>query len=138
MRQLSQHLTERSTGTLTSTTEQNPRECKNITVRSSKTLNPPILKIINSTIFLQDEEKELRIPKEEENKEVPPPETVYLPWTLHKKKIPFLDRLNISKDKDNFYNFVNILKQVHLELPFLDIIYIPKYAKFLNDIIGNQ
>lgn len=87
---------------------------------------------------MQDEEKELGIPKEEENKEVPPPETVYLPWTLHKKKIPFLDRLNISKDKDNFYNFVNILKQIHLELPFLDIISIPKYAKFLNDIIGNQ
>lgn len=85
------------------------------------------------------EEGELEIPKEAKKKEEEVP-TENVPPTMNSPhvQIPFLDRLKISKEKDNFYNSVNILKQTHIELPFLDIIYIPKCDKFLKDIIGNK
>lgn len=88
MGQVSQHVTERSPGTLPSTNEQNSQEYKNITLRSDKILNSSIPKNINLNTFIQDEEEELIISNEEEKKEEAPP-----PVNPPCAKILFPDRL---------------------------------------------
>lgn len=54
-------------------------------------------------------------------------------------EVPFPDRLKPSKKEKQFEKFDQILKQIRIDIPFVDaILQIPSYAKFLKDIMSKD
>lgn len=52
---------------------------------------------------------------------------------------PFPQKLRKQKEEDCFKKFIDMLKQVHINLPLVDVIQgIPKYAKYVKDIVANK
>ncbi|XP_021742943.1 uncharacterized protein LOC110709041 [Chenopodium quinoa] len=83
----------------------------------------------------QASEKEVEDARvEEASKETPlKPLAPYVP------KIPFPQRLAQAKLEKKFCKFLDILKKLHINIPFLDAISeIPSYAKFLKDMLSNK
>jgi hypothetical protein len=53
--------------------------------------------------------------------------------------IPFPSRLKKDKDNAQFSKFLELIKQLHINLPFVDALsQMPKYAKFLKDLLTNK
>ncbi|XP_027109132.1 uncharacterized protein [Coffea arabica] len=53
--------------------------------------------------------------------------------------VPFPQRLKASRNDKEFEKFVNIFKQLHINIPFVDaILQIPSYTKFLNEIMTKK
>ena len=53
--------------------------------------------------------------------------------------VPFPQRLAESRLNEQFANFIQVLKQLHITIPFTDALtQIPTYTKFLKDIITNK
>ncbi|XP_027082493.1 uncharacterized protein [Coffea arabica] len=53
--------------------------------------------------------------------------------------VPFSQRLKPSRNDKEFEKFVNIFKQLHINIPFVDaILQIPSYAKFLKEIMTKK
>lgn len=54
-----------------------------------------------------------------------------------KSTIPFPQRF--SQQDPQFTKFLDMLKQLHVNIPFVEAISLmPKYAKFLKEILGNK
>ena len=69
--------------------------------------------------------------KEKEKPYVPPPP--------YKPSIPYPQRLTKSKTEGQFKKFVELLKSLHLSIPFSEAItQMPSYAKFLKEILTNK
>jgi len=61
------------------------------------------------------------------------------PVEPYKPPIPFPQRLAKSKLEAKFEKFLEVLKKLHINIPFLDaILEMPSYAKFLKDILSNK
>ena len=121
--QIAKLLSERPTGGLPSNTEKNPNaQIKAITLRSGKTTIPtPMVELKE-----KDEAKEERKKEEEGEGE-------------KKKMVPYPGRLVKEKMDEQFSKFLELIKQLHVNLPFIDILTkMPKYAKFLKDILCNK
>jgi len=57
----------------------------------------------------------------------------------YKPKIPFPQRLKNTKQDPQFSKFLELLKQLRVNIPFVEAIsQMPKYAKFLKEILGNK
>ncbi|XP_021756190.1 uncharacterized protein LOC110721361 [Chenopodium quinoa] len=70
---------------------------------------------------------------EEEPKETTPPLAPYVP------RVPFPQRLAQAKLEKKYGKFLDILKKLHINIPFLDAVSeIPSYAKFLKDMLSNR
>ncbi|XP_022873217.1 uncharacterized protein LOC111392182 [Olea europaea var. sylvestris] len=53
--------------------------------------------------------------------------------------VPFLQRLQNNKMDKQFKNFFNTLRQLHINIPFIDaILQIPNYAMFLKEILSKK
>ncbi|KAK9672916.1 hypothetical protein RND81_12G134600 [Saponaria officinalis] len=53
--------------------------------------------------------------------------------------IPFPQRLAKEKLEQRYGKFIDILKKLHINIPFLEAIFeIPSYAKFLRDLLSNK
>ncbi|KAL4597574.1 hypothetical protein ACB092_11G000200 [Castanea dentata] len=109
--QLSSMLTERTARTLASNTVTNPKEhIKAISLRSGRTYEEP--KVTNAK---QDE----AVDNEES-----------------KMKEAELRKNNVD---DQFSKFISIFKQLHINIPLIEALkQMPKYAKFLKDIISKK
>ncbi|XP_048491283.1 uncharacterized protein LOC125492650 [Beta vulgaris subsp. vulgaris] len=71
---------------------------------------------------------------EEEKKEPTP--TPIRPYT---PPVPFPQRLAHAKLEKKYGKFLDILKKLHINIPFLDAISeMPSYAKFLKDMLSNK
>ena len=60
---------------------------------------------------------------------------------IHSVKLPppFPQKFKKNKEDECFGKFIELLKQVHINLPLVDILQgIPKYAKFVKDIVANK
>ncbi|VFQ99306.1 unnamed protein product [Cuscuta campestris] len=56
-----------------------------------------------------------------------------------KVTIPFPSRVKKSKDEKAFKKFLDIMGQVEVKLPLVDVLTeMPKYAKFLKDLVTNK
>ncbi|XP_021725330.1 uncharacterized protein LOC110692608 [Chenopodium quinoa] len=54
-------------------------------------------------------------------------------------KVPFPQRLAQAKLEKKFSKFLDVLKNLHINIPFLDVISkMPSYAKFLKDMLSNK
>ena len=63
----------------------------------------------------------------------------YVPPPPYKPSIPYPQRLAKSKTKGQFKKFVELLKSLHLSIPFSEAItQMPSYAKFLKEILTNK
>nr|XP_027082257.1 uncharacterized protein LOC113704565 [Coffea arabica] len=125
-------------------TELNPREhVKAITLRSGKEVGEsPVVESErkyerrknkqlselgddNKTIDGKEKVEECE-PQIEAATPIPPP-------------VPFPQRLKPSRNDKEFEKFVNIFKQLHINIPFVDaILQIPSYAKFLKEIMTKK
>ncbi|KAI3767638.1 hypothetical protein L2E82_17938 [Cichorium intybus] len=132
--QISKVLQERLPGTLPTNTEPNPRaQAKAITTRSGKIIPPAVMEPeINSTPESKIGTAENEHTKDEGTKETSSPEP-------HQPTIPFPQRLKKEKEDKEFKKFLEHLKQLSINIPFVDAItQMPKYAKFLKDLLTNR
>ncbi|XP_031120237.1 uncharacterized protein LOC116023381 [Ipomoea triloba] len=152
--QNSKALTERPQGSLPSTTVNNPRErAQAVTLRSGKELPEPILKkSTNPKSPIEEEivEEILQDDKEQEKEESSLPlsskatqaqdkgkEKVDLP--MYQPPLPFPGRVRKNIDTTQYGKFLELLKQLHINLPFLDALgQMPRYAKFLKELLTNK
>ncbi|KAK4571039.1 hypothetical protein RGQ29_029758 [Quercus rubra] len=150
-------LTERTAGTLLSNTVTSLKEHVNaISLRSGQTYEEP--KVANSK---QDEAVDNKEPKvkeaESEMKEVEQAEKTkeneraskskrsrevtfktYSP-SIYDPPIPFPQRLKKNNVDDQISKFLSIFKQLHINIPLIEALeQMPKYAKFLKDIISKK
>ncbi|XP_027181977.1 uncharacterized protein LOC113780369 [Coffea eugenioides] len=142
--QIANAVNNRNQGDSPSKTEVNPREhVKSITLRSAKEVGEPLvvenvrkherkdnkqlseLEVNNKSIEGKDK-VEGSEPQINETTQIPPP-------------VPFPQRLKPSRNDKEFEKFVNIFKQLHINIPFVDaILQIPSYAKFLKEIMTKK
>ncbi|XP_031112091.1 uncharacterized protein LOC116016065 [Ipomoea triloba] len=152
--QNSKALAERPQGALPSTTVNNPRErVQAVTLRSGKELPEPILKKgANSKSPIEEVtvEEVLEEEKEKEKGNSPLPispkvtralekakDNVYVP--MYQPPLPYPGRVKKSIDKTQYGKFLDLLKQLHINVPFLDALgQMPHYAKFLKDLLTNK
>ncbi|KAL5573280.1 hypothetical protein UlMin_022877 [Ulmus minor] len=128
--EISKLLTERGQGALPSNTERNPREeVKAITLRSGKELEK------SKEASKQAIEEDTSVSKNQ-------PATTTIKQPLPKPSsnaVPFPQRLKKQNLDKQFSKFLNIFKSLHINLPFVDMLeQMPKYAKFLKDILSNK
>ncbi|XP_021732765.1 uncharacterized protein LOC110699572 [Chenopodium quinoa] len=102
---------------------------------------------------------EERLPRRSDNKEVPKevlvenegsrasldevvvetPREVRVEKEIVKPKLPYPQKFMRHKLDEKFGRFIYMLKQLHLSLPFTDVInQMPNYAKFLKDILSRK
>ena len=137
-------LSERQQGTLPGNTEANPKEqVKAITLRSGKQLESDEEKLVPATMekgkegALEEDgtsevegvvEKE-KAQEEKQTSKVRP----YMP------PIPYPARLKKNKDQEQFGKFLDLFKQLHINLPLVEALsQMPRYAKFLKDLLSNK
>nr|XP_016512664.1 PREDICTED: uncharacterized protein LOC107829712 [Nicotiana tabacum] len=86
------------------------------------------------------------VPKEVFERLVPQPEVEAEKKDVeHRQEIevrpppPFPQRLQKSKDESKYKKFLDILSQVRVNLPLIEVLQeVPKYAKHLRDIVANK
>ncbi|XP_071722788.1 uncharacterized protein [Rutidosis leptorrhynchoides] len=133
----------RQPGTLPGNTEANPRDDKPeqynaISLCSGKEVSyPPVLNTNNGKDVLQEQmtpEKESDEQVQSEKEKV-----VEKPVRQAVPPVPYPARLQKSKEDGKFKKFLNLLRQVHVNIPLIDVIeQMPKYAKFLMDMISKK
>lgn len=129
-------LSQRPQGSLPTQTEPNPKEknehCKVVTLRSGKELN-------------QENNQNVQVP--EQKKEVPTEGSTSTNHNKGKEKVdehvevsvPFPNRLKNEHNDKQFSRFLEMFRKLHINIPFAEAIaQMPKYAKFLKDIISNK
>ncbi|XP_065617480.1 uncharacterized protein LOC112003412 [Quercus suber] len=150
-------LTERTIGTLPSNTVTNPKEHVNaISLRSGRTYEEPKVTNAKQDEAVDNEESKMK-EAESEMKEVEQAEKTkeneraskfkkskevtfetYSP-SIYDPPIPFLQRLRKNYVDDQFSKFLSIFKQLHISIPLIEALeQMPKYAKFLKDIISKK
>lgn len=124
----------RDQGKLPSKTEVNPREeVKTVTLRSGKQLGEVSSKHVKGDV---DKKNNVEISDENEQNEIPsltPPVKSYVP------SLPFPQRLKQNKVDKQFENFLEVFKQLRINIPFADaLVQILAYAKFLKEIMSKK
>ncbi|KAM6589718.1 hypothetical protein CsatA_012323 [Cannabis sativa] len=146
--QLANDLKNRPQGTLPSDTE-NPRRdgkehCKVVTLRSGK--------IIESNVAATGSKEPSSIQKEGEMKKKPATSAAEIPPVvtassqhsaaekpLQKPPLPFPQRFKKQQDDGQFRRFLDVLKQLHINIPLVEALeQMPTYVKFLKDILTKK
>ncbi|XP_076881117.1 uncharacterized protein LOC143529156 [Bidens hawaiensis] len=137
--QIAQLLSARPQGSLPSNTEINPNaEAKVITLRSGRSTIPVDASV--STPKPIADEIETETPGEVQPRLIPKstaqtsePVRTYVP------SIPYPGRLKKQKMEEQYWKFLELFKQLHINLSFLDALKeMPKYAKFLKEVLSNK
>ncbi|XP_070017451.1 uncharacterized protein [Nicotiana sylvestris] len=142
MRQLASAQNTRPTGALPSDTKANPRATLNaVSLRNGRQLEEVQSKKSKQVTFNErqttiestsENAKELEKPVGEAVAEQPP-------QLVARPPPPFPQRLQKVRDNTAYKKFLNILKQVQINIPLVDILQeVPKYAKYIKDIVANK
>src|SRR5256886_11866894 len=125
-------LSNRTQGPFPSDTEKNPKEQVNaVTLRSEKQLQEPQPKVAEK----RSEENHA----EEEIKEKEPNEPKKIEQNKYEDRLPYPNRLKRVHDEKQYSKFLDIFRSLHINVPFADMLeQMPKYAKFLKDILSNK
>ncbi|XP_021749475.1 uncharacterized protein LOC110715213 [Chenopodium quinoa] len=123
----------------------------------SQVLDPK--KHVNAIVTRSGKVLEERLPRKGEDKEIPKkalvenegdrasldevvvetPREVRVEKEIVKPKLPYPQKFMRRKLDEQFGRFIDMLKQLHLSLPFTDVInQMPNYAKFLKDILSGK
>jgi hypothetical protein len=136
-------------GTFPGQPQPNPKGHVNaITLRSGTELEDPVAirvrdRDLVKNIEKDSEKKQIAVEDEqtlkakeimENEKEIP-----YVPPPPYKPPIPYPQRLVKPKNPGQFEKFIEMLKKLHIDIPFIEAItQIPSYTKFLKDILSNK
>ena len=133
MGQLANALATRNFGSLPSNTESNPRDqVKAITIRSGKEVG-----FFPTTNEGKKQEEEEQQEKDNAQKKEASKGEVQLPPYV--PKVPFPQRLKKHQLDAQFSKFVEKLRKLQINLSFVEALEnMPKYAKFLKDILSNK
>nr|XP_027067702.1 uncharacterized protein LOC113693348 [Coffea arabica] len=142
--QIANAVNNRNQGNLPNKIEVNPREhVKAITLRSGKEVGEP--PVVESERECERRENKQLSELGEDSKKIKGKEKVkenesrIADTTPIPSALPFSQRLKPSRNDKEFEKFVNIFKQLHINIPFVDtILQIPSYAKFLKDIMTKK
>ncbi|XP_019228452.1 PREDICTED: uncharacterized protein LOC109209598 [Nicotiana attenuata] len=142
--QLATLVSEKIQGPLPSNTEKNPKEyLKAIALRSGTTLDEPYANRQEKNQSEQQvdkgenvetpsqpsEEKEAKKKEEKNNKNL----------TSFPVTIPSPQKMKREKLDNQFAKFLEILKQIHINIPFTHaLLQMPSYAKFLKEILSSK
>ncbi|XP_021771500.1 uncharacterized protein LOC110735621 [Chenopodium quinoa] len=125
-------------GTFPGQIEQPQRAQMNfVALRSGRQLDDPPTMEPSREVNEEAEarKKEVEDARVEEASKEPPPK----PLSPYVPKIPFSQRLAQAKLEKKFSKFLDILKKLHINIPFLDAISeMPSYAKILKDMLSNK
>ena len=93
---------------------------------AENTENPADTDRVTGTQTVQKEPESQR----KKGAEKPPP---------YRPPVPFPQRLAETKLNEQFAKFIDVLKQLHITIPFTEVLtQMPTYAKFLKDILSNK
>ncbi|GKE67854.1 hypothetical protein Tco_1522015 [Tanacetum coccineum] len=108
--------------------------------RSGKTYNPLANPNTKTAVFLNDSEDEAEeVEKEAEPLPKKPTQTDTPPLKVYKPKIPYPKRLNKEKMEARYAMFLDMIKEVRINVPLIDVLAgMPKYGKFLKDLVSNK
>nr|XP_016513179.1 PREDICTED: uncharacterized protein LOC107830210 [Nicotiana tabacum] len=131
-------------GSLPSNTEKNPKEhFKAISLQSGKTLddpyadrqgNPQEVEQVNESKNKRD--SELLKEQKDKGKRVQENELMTNPYSV---PLPFPQKLKREKLDKQFSKFLEILKQLYINIPFTYALkQMPAYAKFLKEILSSK
>ncbi|KAK4737888.1 hypothetical protein R3W88_001585 [Solanum pinnatisectum] len=127
--QVANSLNLRPQGRLPGDTEPNPKQLYAISTRSGLQLEELAPKKRDTEASTKDKKVEEVV--KSSNVKVPVPQ----------KKLPHLfpQRLQKQNEDEYFGKFLSLLKQVHINLPLVDILQgISKYAKYVKDIVASK
>ena len=135
--QISKRLSERQPGTLPSNTEKNPKEqCQAITTRSGKQYSSSFPLNKDDVVISDETDKVEPESTVEEKKDVEKDKPLLREY---QPKIPYPSRLKQDKVDQQYGKFLDLFKQLRINLPFVEAIsQMPRYAKFLKDILSNK
>ncbi|XP_070050488.1 uncharacterized protein [Nicotiana tomentosiformis] len=127
-------MSERDPGTLSANTERNPKETVNdVTLRSGQVLKDltPIQKYMRHEKKSWEQQKSgVEKKKEEKSRREEPEMSKLMPG------LPFPQKLSREKLDKQFERFLDVLKWVHVNLPFTEVLsQMPAYAKFLKEVL---
>ena len=134
-------LIERTAGTLSSNIVTNLKEhAKAISLRSGQRYEEPKVKEAESEMKEMEQAEKTkeneRASKSKRSREVT--FKTYAP-SIYNPPIPFPQRLKKKNVDDQFSKFLSIFKQLHINIPLIEALeQMPKYAKFLKDIISKM
>ncbi|XP_062104530.1 uncharacterized protein LOC133815738 [Humulus lupulus] len=127
-----------------SDTENNPKECNAITLRSGKELDTPTVEKKKVDEIPMNGEKE----EDKKNERIPKKYPIVanpssITFTDNTPKIttplPFPQRFHKKAIDENFAKFLNIFKKIHINIPFVDAIeQMPNYAKFMRVVMSKK
>ncbi|XP_020249345.1 uncharacterized protein LOC109826740 [Asparagus officinalis] len=131
----------RPSGMLHGQPEMNPRGHVNaITLRRRKQYEGPKMKEKDGVDGHQNEKNEnvINVDNETQTEEKEEVEK-YMSPAPYKPPLPFPQRLAKAKLEKQFRKFLNILKKLHINIPFTEVIsQMPSYDKFLKEILSNK
>ncbi|XP_019236700.1 PREDICTED: uncharacterized protein LOC109216933 [Nicotiana attenuata] len=132
----------RPAGALPSDTEANPKEALNaVSLRNGRQLEEVPPKKRKQVTFTERPAIIASTPEKATEPEKPAGEAVaeQPPQLVARPPPPFPQRLQKLKDNAAYKKFLDILKQVQINIPLVDILQeIPKYAKYIKDIAANK
>ncbi|XP_009782871.1 uncharacterized protein [Nicotiana sylvestris] len=142
MGQLASAQNTRPVGAIPSDTEANPKAFLNaVSLRNGRQLEEVQSKKSKQVTFderpatiesTSEKYKESKKPAGEAMAEQPPP-------VVARPPPPFPQRLQKVKDDAAYKKFLDILKQVQINIPLVDILQeVPKYAKYIKEIVANK
>jgi hypothetical protein len=112
---------------------------KSVTTRGGKTTqNPPHPNPVEKkqkeviTESKEEEDTEEAVPEEEKLRKMAPQE--YVDTTL----LPFPRKIKKPSVDEQFRKFIEVIKKLNVNIPFLEAMQVPTYAKYLKDILNNK
>ncbi|CAH9138304.1 unnamed protein product [Cuscuta epithymum] len=139
----------RQPGSLPSSTEPNPREqVQAITLRSGRTLpevNTPLLphrrddQQPEGPDSQEVEEEPVAAPIPAKSNEAQKEDSQKKAESKKTPPLPFPTRVKKSNDNANLIRFMEHLKQLHINMPFMEALTeMPRYAKFMKDLLTKK
>ncbi|XP_019262043.1 PREDICTED: uncharacterized protein LOC109239905 [Nicotiana attenuata] len=142
MGQLASAQNTRPAGALPSDTEANPKAALNaVSLRNGRQIEEVPPKKRKQVTFTERLAIIASTPEKATEPEKPAGEAVaeQPPQLVSRPPPPFPQRLQKLKDNAAYKKFLDILKQVQINIPLVDILQeIPKYAKYIKDIVANK
>ncbi|CAH9074071.1 unnamed protein product [Cuscuta epithymum] len=132
-------VSERPQGSLPSNTEPNSREhVQAVTLRSGKELEPAATTKKPDEVQVEPAVREEEKEKDEGREVAATPKQSVLVKN-YTPPLPYPARLTRKNNSDQFGKFLHLMKQVQINLPFVDALaQMPKYAKFMKDLLTNK
>ncbi|KAK1430086.1 hypothetical protein QVD17_12590 [Tagetes erecta] len=149
MGEIANRLTDRPTGSFPSSTQVNPNAtAKAVTTRSGRKLELEKPVEVEEPV---DEEIEMETPAGNVHPRLHPASTAQSSESsgeekkekkssrVYKPTAPYPGRLLAKSDSEQYARFLEMLKKLHVNLPFVEALAkMPKYAKFLKDLLTNK